>query len=258
MNKVAKRIIFTLLYSGNNFYLSRNFNLQKVGDIKWLKKNYDFKKLLFSVDELIVLNVDRKKKEINKLRNCLEEISKDCFIPITAGGGIENINDAKLIFRSGADKILFNTGLIDNKKLIKNIANIYGEQSIIASIDVKKENRKYCVYINNGQEKINIEFKKYLRKIENLPIGEILLNSIDRDGTGFGLDLNLIKFVKDFKKPIILSGGLGKKEHFLDCLKNYSVDGVSTANLLNFLGSALYDIRKFLYKNNLKLANWKF
>ena len=246
------------MYSGNNFYLSRNFNLQKVGDIKWLKKNYDFKKLLFSVDELIVLNVDRKKKEINKLRNCLEEISKDCFIPITAGGGIENINDAKLIFRSGADKILFNTGLIDNKKLIKNIANIYGEQSIIASIDVKKENRKYCVYINNGQEKINIEFKKYLRKIENLPIGEILLNSIDRDGTGFGLDLNLIKFVKDFKKPIILSGGLGKKEHFLDCLKNYSVDGVSTANLLNFLGSALYDIRKFLYKNNLKLANWKF
>ena len=93
--------------------------------------------------------------------------------------------DAKFIFRSGADKILFNTGLIKNKKLVNEIANIYGEQSIIASIDVKIENRKYCVYINNGKEKINIEFKKYLKEIENLPIGEILLNSIDRDGTGF-------------------------------------------------------------------------
>ena len=257
MNRVAKRIIFTLLFSDNNFYLSRNFTLQKVGDIKWLKKNYDFQKLLFSVDELIILNVDREKKEIRKLSNCLKEISKDCFIPITAGGGIENIKDAKFIFRSGADKILFNTGLINNKKLVNEIANIYGEQSIIASIDVKIENRKYCVYINNGKKKINIEFKKYLKEIENLPIGEILLNSIDRDGTGFGLDLNLIKFIKNFKKPIILSGGLGKKEHFLDCLKNYSVDAVSTANLLNFLGSALYDVRKFLYKYNLKLANWK-
>jgi len=257
MKSVAKRIIFTLLYSNNNFYLSRNFNLQKVGDINWLRKNYDFQKLLFSVDELIILNVDRNKKDTQKLSTCIKEISKECFIPVTAGGGIATIEQANTIFRSGADKILFNSSLLKNKKLIKEIAYIYGEQSIIASVDIKKEKSKYFVFLNNGQLNMKINLNDYLKLIEKLPIGEILVNSIDRDGTGFGLDLNLIKHFKKLSKPIILSGGLGKKEHFFESLKSPYIDGVSTANLLNFLGTALYDVRKFLYKKSLNLAKWK-
>ena len=256
MNKVAKRIIFTLLYSDNNFFLSRNFTLQKVGDISWLKKNYDFIKLLFSVDELIILNVDRKKKEISRLAKCLKEISEECFIPISAGGGIRSINEAKILFRSGADKIIFNTNLLKNKNLIYQVSRIYGAQSIVASIDVKKENKKYIIYQNNGQRNAKIDLKKYILEIQKLPVGEILLNSIDRDGTGFGLDLNLLKFVKDLKKPLIISGGLGKREHFYQGFKNNNIDAISTANILNFLGSALYDVRMFLLSKKINMPKW--
>jgi imidazole glycerol-phosphate synthase subunit HisF len=256
--KIAKRIIFNLLFSNGNFYLSRNFNLQKVGDLEWIKKNFQFHKLIFSVDELMILNVDRNNKNILSLAKILEQISKNCFIPITAGGGIKNIDDAKLLFRSGADKIVFNTSIKKNPKLIKKISEVYGEQSIVASVDVKEnQSTQLEVYFQNGRINSKIKLEKYFEFLQKQSIGEILINSIDRDGTGFGVDEKILKNIKKISKPLIISGGLGKKEHFLKCLSNNKIDAVGTANLLNFLGTALHDVRNFLYKKKLNIAKWK-
>lgn len=257
MKKVAKRIIFTLLYAKNKFFLSRNFKLQEIGDILWLKKNYNISRLLLSLDELVILNVDRHEKDIFELGECIKEISKSCFIPVTAGGGIHSLDDAKFLFRCGADKILFNTSIMQNTKLIKKISSTYGSQSIIASVDVKKISKDFYVFFENGQKKSSYEIQSYLKKINNLPVGEVLLNSIDKDGTGFGLNLQLVKKINILKKPLIISGGLGKKEHFFEGFKNKKVDAIATSNILNFIGSEFHEIRKFLLKKKINIPEWR-
>ena len=135
-------------------------------------------------------------------------------------------------------------------------SKIYGNQSIVVGIDVKKIGKDYFVYFENGQLKSLYKIKDYLKKIDTLPIGEILLNSIDRDGTGFGLDIDLIKKIGSVKKPLIFSGGLGKKEHFLEGFKTKKIDAISTSNLLNFIGSELYEVRNYLLRNKLNIPEW--
>jgi len=255
--KIAKRIIFVLLYSNGNFFLSRNFNLQKVGNLEWLKKNFQFLKFIFSIDEIIVCEVGREKKNISSLASIVRQLSENCFIPITAGGGIKSISDAKLLFRSGSDKILFNSSLETNSRLIKQISNIYGAQSIVASIDVKKEKQNFNVYFNNGKINSKQGLISYFEKIQNYDVGEIMINSIDRDGTGFGVDFEIISSLKKIFKPLIVSGGLGKKEHFFECLKRNDIDAVATSNILNFLGTGLQDVRNYMLFKKQNLAIWK-
>ena len=134
---LKKRIIFTLLYSENFFHLSRNFRLQKIGNYKWLKDNYNFSKISFFIDELIILNIQRDNKNFQSFFENIKHITKECFIPVTIGGGINNLQTADIFFRNGADKILVNSVIHSNIDLIKKLASIYGSQSIVASIDFK-------------------------------------------------------------------------------------------------------------------------
>ena len=108
-----KRLIFTLLYDGEYFVLSRNFRLQKVGDLEWIEKYYNFKEIAFSIDELILLNVSRNRREIIEFCEIVKKIVKNIFVPISVGGGISNIDDVALLFFSGADKVVLNTSLKD-------------------------------------------------------------------------------------------------------------------------------------------------
>ena len=141
--------------------------------------------------------------------------------------------------------------------MLKKISKTYGQQSIIASIDYKKINNKYEFYIKNGKQKLKIDAKNYLSKLNNYPIGEIIMNSIDRDGTGNGLDFEILKTLpKKIKKSIIISGGCGNALHLSEGLKNKKVDAVSTANLLNFLGDGLKKARENMLKNKFNLPKW--
>ena len=189
---LKKRIIFSLLYCDGYFVQSRNFNIQKVGDVKWLEKNYDFKNISYYIDELIVLDISPKKNLDIFLKN-LNIILKFCFIPISVGGGIDSFNKAKKILRNGADKIVINSNL--NSKLLNEISTTYGQQSIIASIDFKKKIDEYRIFIDNSTKELKINMNKFLKKINNFPVGEIMLNSIDRDGTGNGLDFSILEFL---------------------------------------------------------------
>ena len=252
---LKKRIIFSLLYCDGYFVQSRNFNLQRVGDAKWLEKNYDFKKISYFIDELIVLDISREKKNLNFFLKELNLISKICFIPIAVGGGINNFDKAKKILSNGADKVVINTNL--NLKLTNQISKTYGQQSIIASIDVKKDNNRYKVLKQNGEHESNYSLKGYLSLINNFPVGEIMINSIDQDGTGNGLDFKVLDFVpKRINKSIIMSGGCGNSLHLSEGLKSEKIDAVCTANLLNFLGDGLKNAREEMIRNNFMLPIW--
>ena len=254
---LKKRLIFTLLYADGFFMQSRNFNIQKVGDINWLKKNYNLKNISNYIDELIVLDISRKEKNIDNFIYNLKKISNDFFIPITAGGGVDKFNKASKLLRNGADKILVNTILTKNHKVINQIAETYGSQSIIGGIDYRCFNNKIDCFVNNGSELINKNFSDYLKKIKNLPIGEIYINSIDQDGTGMGLDLNIVKKIpKEFFKPVILSGGCGNFTHIKEGLEKKGINAVSTANLFNFINNGLETVRIKLLKDNFRLPEW--
>jgi len=250
---LRKRIIFTLIYENGFFNQSRNFRLQRVGDISWLEENYKFKELSFSLDELVILNASKLDKNISEFAKTLEKIVDDVFIPISAGGGIRSIEDAKLLFNSGADKIVINSILVNDKDLVTLLIRRFGSQSVIASVDYRNDG----VYINNGTEKINIELREYLEDIQSLGVGEIFLNSIDRDGTGFGYDLDTIEKVsKNITIPLIISGGAGNEKHLLVGLGGSSVDAVATANLFNFIGDGLQNARKMIILQCENIAQW--
>ena len=131
---IKKRVIFTLLFEKDSFFLSRNFRLQKIGNFDWLKKNYDFSVIANSVDEIILLNVSRNEPEIDNFCKIIKTFTKECFIPISAGGKISSIEIAKKYIQSGADKLVVNSNLF-NRDLLNKIANTFGEQCIIASLD---------------------------------------------------------------------------------------------------------------------------
>lgn len=254
---LRKRIIFTLIYSDGFFMQSRNFRLQKVGNLNWLEKNYKFQNIAFSLDELVVLNATRINKSITDFASTVENLVNDVFIPIAAGGGIRTMEDAELLFKSGADKIVLNTLLYQDPDLVQLLIKRYGSQSIVASIDYKKSNNCFEVYINDGVTKIDMNLDDYLIYLEKLEVGEIYLNSIDKDGTGFGYDFDTIeKFESKIKTPLIIAGGAGNQSHFKDGLKYKNVSAVATANLFNFIGDGLPKAREKLIELGENIANW--
>jgi len=254
---LRKRIIFTLIYSDEYFMQSRNFRLQKVGNLLWLERNYKFQKIATSLDELIVLNATKNHKSIDKFAATITKLVNDVFIPIAAGGGIRTLEDAELLFKSGADKIVLNSVLIENPKLVEDLVKTYGSQSVVASIDYKFVDGSNEVYINDGSKKIEFSLENYISYIEKLNVGEIYLNSIDKDGTGFGYDFDTIKELKDnVNLPLIIAGGAGNESHLIEGIKLDGVSAVATANLFNFIGDGLPIARKHIIESGENIAQW--
>jgi cyclase len=254
---LRKRIIFTLIYSDGSFMQSRNFRLQKVGNLHWLEKNYRFREIAFALDELIVLNATKGEKNIIEFASTISKLVNDVFIPIAAGGGIQTMEDAELLFKNGADKIVLNSLFIQNPSIVKDIIKNYGSQSVIASVDCKLNGSEYEIFIKDGTQKIDFELLEYINYLEELEVGEIYLNSIDKDGTGFGYDQTLIEKVnKATFLPLIIAGGAGNENHLAQGLKIENVGAVATANLFNFIGDGLPNARKQIINSNDNIANW--
>ena len=250
---LRKRIIFTLIYENGFFNQSRNFRLQKVGGIDWLEKNYKFKEISIALDELVVLNVARGEKNMFEFSKTLEKIVEDVFIPISAGGGIRPIEDAELLFNSGADKIVINTILVEDNDLVTRLVKKFGSQSIVASVDYRCDE----VFINNGTVKVDKNLEDHLENVELLGVGEIYLNSIDKDGTGFGYDLKTVaKVIEKIKAPLIIAGGAGNEAHLAQGLNIDCINAVATANLFNFIGDSLVKSRERLLNDRYSLAFW--
>ena len=256
---LKKRIIFSLLYKDGIYCLSRNFRLQEVGDIKWLLKNYNFEDLSGAIDELIILNVGSRNISNKQFFSDIEQITKNFFVPITIGGKIRSVNDASLYFLSGADKVSINTLYTENEIIASEISEKYGSQAVIASLDYKKimiDNT--CIYksYENESKKLGLDLLDQIKKVQKIGCGEILLRSIENDGTGNGLDLGFLELIPNdlLTVPLIYAGGIGKSDHILSGLMSSKIDAVCTANLLNFTNRGLTRARKELEAKDLPIS----
>ena len=251
---LKKRLILTLYYDEEFFCLSRNFRLQKVGKIEWLLGSYPFSQITKAIDEITIINVSKSNfgSISDQFLSDIDQILANIFIPITLGGGLRKIEDVEKLFNFGSDKIILNRAILEEPLLVKEITDRYGSQSVVASIDFKKEGKNYYSYLSPGLEK-GILLNEHIKKAEEYNIGELFLTSIGKDGTGQGYETDILSTLNNCKLPLIFSGGAGKPEHFLEVLKLKEVSAVATANLFNFLGNSLSISRDYLKESGILL-----
>jgi cyclase len=255
---LKKRIIFTLVYKDGYFMQSRNFRLQKIGDFDWIQKNYDFSWISHYIDELCILNVSRNSDSHLQFIDTIKKLSQGCFIPITVGGGVRDYAGARDCFNFGADKVILNNALFDNPELISQIAIDYGKQAIVGSIDFIRSGTDglRIQQTDNGERRFH-DPSEMLQLFNQLSVGEWYLNSINRDGTGQGLDLTIIdEVIGILDASLIIAGGVGNSNHIAEGLDDRRVSAVATANLLNFIGDGLKQARVNLVLEGHHLATW--
>lgn len=255
---LKKRIIFTLLYDNGNFMLSRNFRLQKVGNLAWLQKNYNFSHISFFIDELIVLDVTRGERNTAAFCEALELLTEGCFVPIAAGGGIRSVEHARRLLRSGADKVVVNTPVFTQPQLLKALAEAFGQQCVVGSLDLKRtQEGLYEIWIESGSHALEGSAGHHLHPLGEGMVGEWYLNSIERDGTGQGYDLAMLNVLPaHWTVPVILAGGAGNASHLALGLADARVDAVATAHLFNFVGDGLKQARSKVLSSDVELAHW--
>jgi cyclase len=251
------RLIFTLLLDHGNYMLSRNFRLQKVGDLSWIRENYDFDSIAYSIDELVVLNVQRGEKDVQGFASELTKLIHGCFMPVAAGGGIRTMDDAYAIIAAGADKLVVNSNLYNNKPLIREMVSVFGSQCVIASIDYKNVNGRNEVFIENGAVNSGLIVEEAVQNAIDLSAGEIYLTSMDKDGTGQGLDIDtLSKVVSISPVHVIGSGGVGREDQFVEGMQKAGLQATSTANLFNFIADGLTEAREYIHAQGIEMAQW--
>lgn len=245
------RIIPCLLFKDRNIVKSVNFkNFRMVGDPTTCARVFNER----NADEMIFLDImaSRNNREINY--KVIEDIAHECFMPLTIGGGIRTIEHVDKLFKIGADKVSLNTVAVKKPELIKEIVKKYGSQAVVISIDAKKINRGYKVFISGGQEETDYTPMELAKKVESLGAGEILLNSIDNDGLMEGYDIELIKSVSSVVKiPLIVAGGCGKLQDFVDAIKLGGADAVCAASIFYFIGESIITIKNYMKEKNLKV-----
>jgi cyclase len=202
----------------------------------------------WAVDEIILLDVSRKLAKRKKFYDAVTGLSKKCFVPLTVGGWITEVSEAKEMLRIGADKIVINTEAFRRPQLIADCAKVFGSQCVVISIDVKQiDKNKYEVYINRGKEPTGITPVDWAKRSQDMGAGEIFLNCIDRDGFRKGYDLELLTTVVDAVRiPVIAMGGVFKWEHLLEGIKKGGADAVAAANIFHYTEQSTKKAKKFL------------
>ncbi len=196
-------------------------------------------------DELIYMDVVASLYGRNHLGEIIKNAAKDIFIPMTVGGGIRSIEDVREILRLGADKVAINTAAVANSKIITDVARQFGSQCMVVSIEAKrKEDEHWEVYTDNGRERTGIDVVEWAKKCVMNGAGEILLTSVDREGTRTGFDIELVKAVSSVVNvPVIASGGMGKPEDLLPVVLEGGADAVAMADILHYKRTNVGTIR---------------
>jgi len=187
-------------------------------------------------DELLYVDVVASLYQRNSLDDIIAQTAKNIFIPLTVAGGLRSIEDIKRVLRAGADKVAINTAAIHNPKLITQAANIFGSSTICISIEaIKQADGKYLAFTDNGREHTGLDVIEWAKQITQLGAGEILLTSVDQEGTGKGYDIELTKNISDMVSiPIIACGGAGKLKHIVEVVNKAGADAISLASMLHY------------------------
>lgn len=229
---MKKRIIARL--DVKNDYVIKGIHLEglrKVGDPNALAKKYYYN----NIDEIIFMDSVAAYYDRNSLTKIIEKACDDVFVPITVGGGIRKIKDIHTALRAGADKIAINTAAVKDPNFLTKASKTFGSQSIVSSIDAKKNDNYWEVYIDNGREPTGLDVLDWVKKVQDLGAGEIMLTSIDMEGTKKGFDIELNKLVSEICSiPIISSGGAGNTNDILKLFKETNVDAAAVASILHY------------------------
>ena len=203
-------------------------------------------------DEICFLDISASLEKRKTIISIVAKTAEKVFIPMTVGGGINSINDIHSLLKAGADKVSINTAAILNKNLIKDASDRFGSQCIVVAVDAKKHNNDWLVYSHGGTKNTEINALSWLEDLEKLGAGEILLTSMDRDGTKNGFDLELLKKSTDILKiPIIASGGVGKLEHFKDGVLKGGASALLAASVFHFNEFSIEEVKMFLKQKNI-------
>jgi cyclase len=196
-------------------------------------------------DELIYMDIVASLYGRNNLSDIISRAADQVFIPITVGGGIRSVDDARHILRSGADKVAVNTAAIARAELISDIAHRFGSQAMVLSIEAKMINPgRWEVYTDNGRERTGLDVVEWATRAVALGAGEILLTSVDREGTRKGFEIDLIRLVREaVSVPVIASGGMGSIDHFVEAARDGGADAVSMADVLHYDRMSIPEIR---------------
>ncbi len=245
----AKRIIPCLDVNNGRVVKGVNFvNLIDAGDPVECAKVYD----KAGADELVFLDITASSDARETVVDMVEAVAKSVFIPFTVGGGIRSVEDFRRILNAGADKVSVNSAAIKNPELVKEAARKFGSQCVVCAIDAKRRPNAsgWTIYLNGGRVDTGIDAVEWAKKVEELGAGEILLTSMDCDGTKAGYDLELTRAISESVSiPVIASGGAGKMEHFLDAFQKGKADAVLAASLFHFKEIEIMDLKKYLAKN---------
>ncbi len=227
-------------------------NLVDAGDPVELAKFYNSE----GADELVFLDITASSDGRNTMLDVVKNVAKEIFIPFTVGGGINSLSQIREIIAAGAEKVSLNTAAVQNPSLISEAANDFGSQCVVLAIDAKKAGTSWNVFIKGGRENTGLDVIEWAKHGVKLGAGEILLTSMDRDGTKSGFDIELTKKVSEsVNVPVIASGGAGKLEDFSDVLTAGKADAALAASLFHFGDVKIADLKKYLRENKIEIRN---
>lgn len=247
---LAKRIIPCLDVTDGRVVKGTNFiNLRDAGDPVECARAYDAQQ----ADELVFLDITASSDARETVVDLVREVAKCVFIPFTVGGGIRTVEDFRTLLREGADKISINSSAINTPELISEAAAKFGSQCVVVAIDAKKraDGSGWNVYKNGGRVDVGLDAVEWAQKVEKLGAGEILLTSMDCDGTKNGYDLELTRTIAEHVSiPVIASGGAGKIEHFKEALTEGKADAALAASLFHYKELEIRQVKEYLQRED--------
>ncbi|MGN0382613.1 MAG: imidazole glycerol phosphate synthase subunit HisF [Suilimivivens sp.] len=249
----TKRIIPCLDVNNGRVVKGTNFvNLRDAGDPVEVGREYD----RAGADELVFLDITASSDARAIKADMVRRVAETVFIPFTVGGGIRTVEDFKMILREGADKVAVNSAAIMNPQLISEAADKFGSQCVVVAIDAKRraDGNGWNIFKNGGRVDMGIDAVEWAMRADSLGAGEILLTSMDCDGTKAGYDIELTRMVaENVSIPVIASGGAGTKEHFYDALTEGKADAVLAASLFHYKELEIRDLKKYLREKGMSV-----
>ena len=241
---LKNRIIHCLDVKNGRVVKGINFvNLKDAGDPVEQAKIYSDG----GADEICFLDITASNENRDTIYDVVERTSKKCFVPLTVGGGIKNVDDISKLLNCGADKVSINTAAVQNSEVIVESSRKFGSQCIVVAIDAKKNNNKWEIFTHGGRNKTGIDAIEFAKKMEDCGAGELLVTSMDRDGTQIGYDIELMSNISSkINIPIIASGGVGNLDHLVDGIKIGNASAVLAASIFHYGTYSIMQAKEYL------------
>ena len=248
---LAKRIIPCLDVNAGRVVKGVNFvALKDAGDPVEIARRYDEQ----GADELTFLDITASSDARDIILHVVERVADQVFIPLTVGGGVRAVEDVRRLLNAGADKVSINTSAVTNPQLVKDASDRYGSQCIVVAIDAKRVGGHWEVFTHGGRNATGLDAIEWAKKMESLGAGELLLTSMDRDGTKTGFDLELTRAISDAVDiPIIASGGVGNLQHLVDGVREGRADAVLAASIFHFGEYGIDEAKKYMKQHGIEV-----